>query len=210
MKDVTQLARTRIPTEVGTFDLILYDSPDGKDHMAFVMGEVDPQAPVLARVHSECFTGDVMGSRRCDCGPQLSRAMAVVAEEGQGVILYMRQEGRGIGLLNKLKAYNLQDQGLDTVDANRRLGHEADERDYAIAAAIFMDLGMSSLRLMTNNPAKIEALENLGLCIVERVPLEVPPHADNRFYLNTKRERMNHIFTKGQFNGHNGSPKHTP
>jgi 3,4-dihydroxy 2-butanone 4-phosphate synthase/GTP cyclohydrolase II len=190
---VRQLTCARIPTVVGEFRLCLYaSSSDDKEHLALVMGEVAGQGDVLVRVHSECFTGDVLGSQRCDCGQQLQYAMRAIAAKGRGVIVYLRQEGRGIGLLNKLRAYNLQDDGYDTVDANLILGHQADERDYAAAAAILADLGARSISLLTNNPAKIERLRELGIEVGERValPVTVTPH--NARYLQTKAARMNH------------------
>ena len=157
------------------------------------MGEVCGMEDVLVRVHSECFTGEVLGSLRCDCGEQLDSALRLIAREGAGIVVYLRQEGRGIGLLQKMKAYNLQDQGHDTVDANLLLGHEADERDYSLAACILKDLQVKSVRLMTNNPSKIEALEAEGICVNARVPLEGEVTADNEQYLVTKARRMNHL-----------------
>lgn len=186
----------RLPTADGEFRLSLYhSSQDDKEHLALVMGEVSGKSDVLVRVHSECLTGDVLGSRRCDCGEQLRRAMRQVARQGCGVIVYLRQEGRGIGLLDKLRAYNLQDQGYDTVEANLALGHQADERDYSAAARILEDLGLRSVRLMTNNPTKIEALRALGVRVVDRVPVEPTVHAENAGYLHTKVKRMNHLLT---------------
>lgn len=194
MEDVTLLAKTRIPTQYGEFQLYLYaNAYDNKEHMAFVFGDVTDQDDVLVRVHSECFTGDVMGSRRCDCGEQLQLAMYTIAHAGSGVIVYLRQEGRGIGLLEKLRAYNLQDEGFDTVDANLILGHEPDQRDYRLAAYILDHLGVNSVRLMTNNPEKIESLEAWGIEVSDREPLQIPPNADNRRYLETKAVRMNHL-----------------
>lgn len=191
---VTRMTSTRIPTEYGDFQLCYYTNTlDNKEHLAFVMGDIAQADSVLARVHSECFTGDVLGSRRCDCGEQLDRAMAMIAAAGAGVILYLRQEGRGIGLLDKLRAYNLQDQGYDTVDANLMLGHEADERDYSLAALILEDLGVQSIQLITNNPAKISALEAKGITVAERVSLAVPANTDNAGYLLTKVQRMDHL-----------------
>lgn len=194
MPEVTRMTRTRIPTEYGDFQLCFYTNTlDNKEHLAFFMGDITDAGSVLVRVHSECFTGDVLGSRRCDCGEQLDRSMAMVANAGVGVILYMRQEGRGIGLLDKLRAYDLQDQGYDTVDANLMLGHEADERDYSLAALILEDLGVESARLITNNPAKINALEAAGISVSERVPLTVAANNDNAEYLLTKAQRMEHL-----------------
>ncbi|MEJ2672041.1 MAG: GTP cyclohydrolase II, partial [Deltaproteobacteria bacterium] len=164
-----------------------------KEHLALVRGQVNGRRNVLVRLHSECFTGDVLGSRRCDCGEQLQLAMRRIAEAGAGVILYLRQEGRGIGLLNKLKAYNLQDIGYDTVDANLLLGHEEDEREYSVAAQILRDLGVRSIRLLTNNPRKIESLDELGVEVTDRVPLQGVVHADNAAYLFTKARRMQHL-----------------
>lgn len=194
MPKVTRMTSTRIPTEHGDFQLCFYSNTlDDKEHLAFFMGDIAHTGSVLVRVHSECFTGDVLGSRRCDCGEQLDRSMAMVANAGAGVILYLRQEGRGIGLLNKLRAYNLQDQGYDTVDANLMLGHEADERDYSLAALILADLGVDAVRLITNNPAKIAALEAEGISVSERVPLAVTSNSDNAGYLLTKAQRMDHF-----------------
>ncbi len=194
MPEVTRMITTRIPTEHGDFELCFYTNTlDDKEHLALFMGDVKNAESVLVRVHSECFTGDVLGSRRCDCGEQLDRSMAMVAKAGVGVVLYMRQEGRGIGLLNKLRAYNLQDQGFDTVDANLMLGHKADEREYSLAALMLEDLGVASVRLATNNPAKISALEAAGITVSERVSLEVVANTDNAGYLLTKAQRMEHF-----------------
>ncbi len=190
---VTRVTAGRIPTEHGDFQLVYYtNSIDNKEHLAFCMGDVSGE-DILTRVHSECFTGDVMGSRRCDCGEQLQRSMALVAARGRGVIVYLRQEGRGIGLMAKLNAYNLQDQGYDTVDANLMLGHEADEREYSLAACILEDLGVDSVQLMTNNPLKISALQASGIKVSTRVSLEAPINADNETYLLTKARRMDHM-----------------
>ena len=192
------MASARIPTAEGEFQLCLYrNSRDDKEHLALVMGDVTGKVDVLVRVHSECFTGDVLRSRRCDCGEQLHRAMLRIAEAGAGMVIYLRQEGRGIGLLNKLRAYNLQDQGYDTVDANLILGHQADERDYTVAALILQDWGVQSVSLMTNNPAKIESLRKLGMSVTERVPLQTDVTPDNASYLRTKVERMNHLLMLG-------------
>lgn len=191
---VTRKVSTRIPTAYGDFQLCFYsNSLDSKEHLALYMGDPASVDTALIRVHSECFTGDVLGSRRCDCGEQLDRSMAMVAGAGVGVILYMRQEGRGIGLLEKLRAYNLQDEGFDTVDANLMLGHEADSRDYSLAALMLQDLGVKSVRLITNNPDKIEALRSAGIEVTERVSVEVPMNSDNADYLVTKAQRMNHL-----------------
>jgi GTP cyclohydrolase II len=191
---VKRMVSTRIPTEGGEFQMLLYaNNQDQKEHLALVMGEVDGKTDVLVRLHSECFTGDVLGSRRCDCGQQLHHAMQLIAEAGSGVVVYLRQEGRGIGLLDKLRAYNLQDEGYDTVDANIMLGHQADERDYTVAARILEDLGVKSISLLTNNPSKINHLRQLGIRVNERVELEPVIYADNFNYLLTKVQRMNHL-----------------
>ncbi|MBI5249322.1 MAG: bifunctional 3,4-dihydroxy-2-butanone-4-phosphate synthase/GTP cyclohydrolase II [Desulfomonile tiedjei] len=189
-------AETTLPTDFGgDFRLIVYENDvDGLNHVALVKGEIDSEQAVLVRVHSECLTGDVFGSRRCDCGPQLDKAMHMVQEEGSGVILYMQQEGRGIGLLNKIKAYALQDQGCDTVEANLRLGFKPDLRDYGIGAQMLADLGVRKMRLMTNNPTKIVGLEGYGLEVVEQVPIFIDPCSTNLRYLKTKKEKMGHLY----------------
>ncbi len=200
---VERVGEAVVPTEYGPFTCIAYRSTmDSVEHLAFVKGDVGVQDPVLVRVHSECLTGDVFGSRRCDCGPQLAKAMDLVEREGSGVIVYLRgHEGRGIGIGHKIRAYSLQDQGLDTVDANIELGLPVDSREYGIGAQILADLGVNRLRLMTNNPAKYGGLEGYGLSVVERVPLTTVPTPENEGYLRTKRERMGHLLgesgTKG-------------
>ena len=193
---IERAVAARIPTDVGEFQLCLFtNNQDDKEHLAFVMGDVEGKENVLVRVHSECFTGDVLGSRRCDCGDQLHQAMRQIAATGEGVLIYLRQEGRGIGLLDKLRAYNLQDQGYDTVDANLLLGHQADERDYTVAARILENLGIRSIRLLTNNPSKISHLLQLGVRVNERVPVEAAIYADNANYLFTKVQRMEHLLS---------------
>ncbi len=191
---VKRAAEVTLPTEFGDFKAIAYTNVvDPLVHVALVKGEIKKNTPALVRVHSECLTGDTFGSLRCDCGDQLHSAMALIEKEGSGVILYMRQEGRGIGLVNKLKAYELQDKGMDTVEANEELGFKADLRDYGIGAQMLVDLGIKDMKIITNNPKKIIGLEGYGLKVAERVPLEIPPHEKNVKYMKTKKKKMGHI-----------------
>ncbi|MBM3834364.1 MAG: bifunctional 3,4-dihydroxy-2-butanone-4-phosphate synthase/GTP cyclohydrolase II [Verrucomicrobia bacterium] len=193
-KLVERVEVVKMPTDYGDFDLYLYRSRvDGQHHLALVRGEVANKKGVLVRVHSECLTGDVFGSRRCDCGPQLHEAMRQVAKAGQGVIVYMRQEGRGIGLVPKIKAYKLQERGLDTVQANLKLGYAMDLREYGLGAQILVDLGLKTIRLLTNNPKKVVGLEGYGLEIVEQAPIKIEPNPHNERYLKTKREKLGHL-----------------
>jgi 3,4-dihydroxy 2-butanone 4-phosphate synthase/GTP cyclohydrolase II len=193
-KLIERVVETNLPTKFGEFNVVGFRSlVDDKHHVAMVKGEIDGQEDVLVRVHSECLTGDVFHSLRCDCGQQLEDALARIENEGRGVLLYLAQEGRGIGLLNKLRAYRLQEEGLDTVDANMKLGLPADLRDYGIGAQILVDLGLSSIRLLTNNPKKIVGLEGYGLTVTDQVPIEHPPGEHNRDYLRAKKERLGHM-----------------
>jgi GTP cyclohydrolase II/3,4-dihydroxy-2-butanone 4-phosphate synthase len=202
---VQRVVEVRMPTDFGVFRAIAYTNDvDSKEHVALVKGQIDPAQPVLVRVHSECLTGDVFHSHRCDCGPQLEAALRQIDEAGCGVLLYMRQEGRGIGLINKLKAYKLQEQGFDTVDANIKLGFKPDLRDYGIGAQILKDLGVRKMRLLTNNPRKIKGLEGYGLEVVERVPLQMEANEDNVRYLRTKQTKLGHMLDLNSLGGEKG------
>jgi len=197
MKLIEKKSAARLPTKYyGDFTIQVYEDNKGLQHVALVKGDVKGKENILVRVHSECFTGDLLHSLRCDCGEQLESALRQIDKEGLGVLLYLKQEGRGIGLLNKIKAYELQDQGLDTVEANEKLGFKADERDYTIGAQILADLGLTTIRLLTNNPKKIIGLEKYGLKIVKRIPLIIEPNETNRKYLNVKKEKLGHLLDK--------------
>jgi 3,4-dihydroxy 2-butanone 4-phosphate synthase/GTP cyclohydrolase II len=192
---VHRAAQAILPScHAGEFKIIAYENElDDLLHIALIKGEIDPEQPILVRVHSECMTGDIFGSLRCDCGDQLHKAMSLMDEEGSGVLLYLRQEGRGIGLINKLKAYELQQKGLDTVQANEELGFQADMRDYGIGAQILVDLGVRKMKLLTNNPKKMIGLEGYGLSVVEQIPIEIPPNEINKNYLKCKHYKMGHM-----------------
>jgi 3,4-dihydroxy 2-butanone 4-phosphate synthase/GTP cyclohydrolase II len=191
---INLVAVAELPSDFGTFMILGFaNNKDHKDHIAVVKGDVNGKENVLTRLHSSCLTGDALGSRRCDCGPQLHIALTMMEHEGLAVLLYMQQEGRGIGLVNKIKAYQLQDSGLDTYDANLHLGFEPDERDYEISAAMLRKLGVKSLRLLTNNPDKVNQLTKFGEIITERVPLELPTHDDDEAYMQTKKQRFGHL-----------------
>ncbi len=197
MSSVTLVAKSKLPTPWGTFTLVGFqETGTGKDHAALVMGDISDGEPVLGRIHSECLTGDALFSLRCDCGFQLQAALENIAKAGRGVLLYVRQEGRGIGLLNKIRAYHLQDQGADTVEANVALGFAADMRDYTICADMLKALEVKSLRLMTNNPRKLKAMESFGIPVAERVPLQEGRNPHNEFYLSTKANKLDHLFKK--------------
>jgi GTP cyclohydrolase II len=188
-------ASTNLPTRYGDFVMHVYEDAMRQEHVALTVGTIDDGNPVYVRLHSECLTGDVFGSMRCDCGEQLARSLLFLHEEQRGVLLYLRQEGRGIGLANKIRAYALQDQGLDTVDANIALGLPEDNRDYGVAAQMLNDLGVQYVRLLTNNPTKIDGLQRYGITITDRTPLETLPNATNVHYLETKRDRMGHLLS---------------
>lgn len=193
---MTRAATARLPTEFGDFNIHVYEIPStGETHVALVKGEIGDGEKVLTRVHSSCVTGDIFHSARCDCGPQLHLAMKRVSDEGRGVILYLYQEGRGIGLANKIRAYALQEQGFDTVEANEALGFEADSRDYTVGVQILMDLGVKSTRLLSNNPLKLSGVTGDGLSVTERLPIEIPASEWNTHYLRTKKEKMGHQLT---------------
>jgi 3,4-dihydroxy 2-butanone 4-phosphate synthase / GTP cyclohydrolase II len=188
-----RVARANLPTRYGTFEMFVYDTLEHEEHVALTLGAIDDGRPVLVRVHSECMTGDVFGSSRCDCGEQLVESLRFLQEQGRGVLLYLRQEGRGIGLTRKVSAYALQEQGFDTVEANLALGLPEDMRDYRVAAEMLLDLGVRRARLLTNNPATTEGLERYGVEVVARIPLGIPPNPSNLGYLRTKREKMGHL-----------------
>jgi GTP cyclohydrolase II len=195
MTSVTRrVAQADLPTRYGAFEMFVYHAPDHKEHVALTTGAIDDGGPVLVRAHSECLTGDILGSSRCDCGEQLADSLRFLQEQGRGVLLYLRQEGRGIGLTKKISAYALQEQGLDTVEANHAMGLPEDARDYRVAAEMLLDLGVRRARLLTNNPAKTEGLERYGVEVVERIPLVISPNPSNVGYLRTKRQKMGHLF----------------
>ncbi|HFC8843258.1 TPA: GTP cyclohydrolase II [Neisseria oralis] len=192
-KKIKYIASCRLPTEWGVFTMHGFEEADGQEHIALSMGDFSDGLPVLSRIHSECLTGDALFSQKCDCGPQLKAAMQAVQKEGRGIIVYLRQEGRGIGLINKIRAYRLQDQGLDTVEANLKLGLPVDARDFSLAKHIYDHLGVHEIKLLTNNPEKVSTLQQAGISIVERIPLQVGKNSENERYLYTKAEKLGHF-----------------
>jgi GTP cyclohydrolase II len=197
-KKIKYIASCRLPTEWGVFTMHGFEEADGQEHIALSMGDFSDGLPVLSRIHSECLTGDALFSQKCDCGPQLKAAMQAVQKEGRGIIVYLRQEGRGIGLINKIRAYRLQDQGLDTVEANLKLGLPVDARDFSLAKHIYDHLGVHEIKLLTNNPEKISTLQQAGISIVERIPLQVGENSENERYLHTKAEKLGHFLFSEQ------------
>lgn len=197
-KLIRKTVEARLPSKYGNFKVICYEDIEKGQHLAVVRGNVKGRKNVLVRVHSECLTGDALGSYRCDCGPQLEKALRIIGKKG-GVLLYMAQEGRGIGLMNKIAAYHFQDHGMDTVDANLKLGLKVDARDYTVGAQILADLGLTTIRLLTNNPKKIEGLEKYGLKMAERIPIVIKPNRMNRKYLSTKKEKLGHYLEDSGF-----------
>ena len=192
-KKMKYIASCRLPTEWGVFTMHGFEEADGQEHIALSMGDFSDGLPVLSRIHSECLTGDALFSQKCDCGPQLKAAMQAVQKEGRGIIVYLRQEGRGIGLINKIRAYRLQDQGLDTVEANLKLGLPVDARDFSLAKHIYDHLGVHEIKLLNNNPEKVSTLQQAGISIVERIPLQVGENSENERYLHTKAEKLGHF-----------------
>ena len=197
-KKIKYIASCRLPTEWGVFTMHGFEEADGQEHIALSMGNFSDGLPVLSRIHSECLTGDALFSQKCDCGPQLKAAMQAVQKEGRGIIVYLRQEGRGIGLINKIRAYHLQDQGLDTVEANLKLGLPVDARDFSLAKHIYDHLGVHEIKLLTNNPEKVSTLQQAGISIVERIPLQVGENSENERYLHTKAEKLGHFLFSEQ------------
>lgn len=197
-KKIKYIASCRLPTEWGVFTMHGFEEADGQEHIALSMGDFSDGLPVLSRIHSECLTGDALFSQKCDCGPQLKAAMQAVQKEGRGIIVYLRQEGRGIGLINKIRAYRLQDQGLDTVEANLKLGLPVDARDFSLAKHIYDHLGVYEIKLLTNNPEKVSTLQQAGISIVERIPLQVGENSENERYLHTKAEKLGHFLFSEQ------------
>lgn len=197
-KKIKYIASCRLPTEWGVFTMHGFEEANGQEHIALSMGDFSDGLPVLSRIHSECLTGDALFSQKCDCGPQLKAAMQAVQKEGRGIIVYLRQEGRGIGLINKIRAYRLQDQGLDTVEANLKLGLPVDARDFSLAKHIYDHLGVHEIKLLTNNPEKVSTLQQAGISIVERIPLQVGVNSENERYLHTKAEKLGHFLFSEQ------------